>query len=149
QPQKFIPGKEVVEYTTDPFTGATIKNISQGAEELAPMSNIPIIKSEEIKRSFGSRLKNAWADYDRGLADKAAYFGYRDASEAAALATNPQLTNQFKEAKETFGLLAPIQEFSEKRAKQLQQSPIGGLLDTTAGVAGGATALATGDVTGG
>jgi hypothetical protein len=98
-------------------------------------SNIPLSLSEQIKRGFRKKAGN-WMDPEAGAAAKKAYLGYMDETERAANAANPELGQLFKNDKETFKLLAPIKEAAEKRAATLNQSPIGGLLDTTAGIGG-------------
>ena len=84
--------------------------------------------AEKTKRGFNKVAKN-WQDPEQGQAGKIAYRAYRDAVEDAAQAADPALAGQFKEAKNTFGKLSPIADAAEKRTKQLNQNPIGGLLD--------------------
>lgn len=111
-------------------------------------SNIPISLAEQTKRGF-NRAAGNWVDLDAGQAGKTAYQAYRGEVENAAQNAAPELASQFKDAKETFGLLAPIQEASQRRASTLNQSPFGGLLDTatvgaTGATIGGPVGLATG-----
>lgn len=94
--------------------------------------------TEQEKRGWGAKLKNAWQDEAKGESDKAVYLSFRDEVERAAQEANPQLAEKFKEGKETFGLLTPIQEAASRRAAQQTQSPWGGFLDVVSGAGGAA-----------
>lgn len=106
------------------------------AEALPEQTTIPLSEAEKIKRGFGDKISN-WIDPESGAANKNAYLGYRDEVEKQALDLDPSLASKFKEGKQTFGLLAPIKEAAERRTAQLNQSPIGGLLDTGSTIATG------------
>ncbi len=84
---------------------------------------------EAWKRGFGKNTN--WNDPEKALARKDAYRVLRDSVEGAA-SGNPETAEAFKDAKNTYGLMAPIREASEKRALQLQQHPIVGLNDLAA-----------------
>lgn len=102
---------------------------------------IPISKMENTKRNFGEKISN-WENRQASDANKTAYLSARDETERAALEANPSLGKEFIQDKKMFGITAPIEQASKKRAAQLNQSPIGGLLDTaTGGVVGGALGL--------
>jgi hypothetical protein len=83
-------------------------------------------------------------DPEKGQAGKAAYGAYKSAVEDVAQ-SQPVLADKFTLAKQTYGMLEPVIDAAEKRALQLQQSPIGGLLDTTSMIGG----QMAGDITGG
>lgn len=107
-----------------------INNIIQTGE-----SNIPVSLAEQTKRGFNKMAGN-WMDPEKGQAGKAAYRAYMGEVENVANNASPEIGKLFKESKEKYKLLAPIQEAAEKRAGQLNQSPIGGLLDTASAGAG-------------
>jgi hypothetical protein len=98
-------------------------------------SNIPISQAEQAKRGFGAKIKN-WLDPESGAANKEAYHAYKGEVEKKALAADPEMAGKFMDAKQTYGLLAPIEEAASKRAATLAQSPIGGLGDTAAAAMG-------------
>lgn len=99
-------------------------------------SRVPLSVAEKTKRGFGDKISN-WLDHEAGAANKNAYLGYRDEVEKQALALDKSLASKFKEGKQTFGLLSPIKQAAERRTAQLNQSPIGGLLDTASTLASG------------
>lgn len=89
---------------------------------------------EQWKRAFG---KVNWANEDVAVARKSAYRGLMDLGEEAAKNADKKLAEKFLNEKKTFGLLAPVLEASERRAAQLNQSPVGGLLDVATSTAAG------------
>lgn len=94
---------------------------------------------ESIKRGYGRKAGN-WGDPEAGQVGKELYGLHRQAVEDAATAADPSIANAFKEGKESYGLLAPIEEAAERRALTTQQSPHGGLLDMATAGAGMAAA---------
>lgn len=105
-------------------------------------SSVPISTAEKTKRGF-NKISGNWMDPEVGQAGKETYLRYRDAVENAANAADPELATLFKEGKETFGLLKPIEEAAQRRSFQLNQSPFGQLGDMVAagtGMAGGGPA---------
>lgn len=105
------------------------------------VTSIPISAAEKTKRGF-NKIAGNWMDQEASAGGKAAYRTYRDAVETAATDFNPELGGAFKEAKTTYGLLAPIQEAASRRANTLSQSPLGGLGDTAAAAVGGGPLVA-------
>ncbi len=102
-------------------------------------SEIPISKSEQIKSAFDRNAKWESATNAAGAAaNRITANAYRQAAEEAALKIDPDLADKFMADKDIYSKLSPVQEASEKRAMQLQQSPHGGLLDMAALGAGGA-----------
>lgn len=93
----------------------------------------PLSQIEKYKRSYGDA---DWTDPEKAMAQKGAYRTLMETVENKATAASPELAGDFKNAKESYGLLAPIEEASQKRAIQLNQSPVGGLLDMASMVAG-------------
>jgi hypothetical protein len=123
-----IPGNEPI-----------VKQLITEAENL--MNNypptLPISQAEAAKRAYQGRT-----NYNSPVADqkatKHAAQAFREAGEDAATQVNPELSKQFKEAKDTYGMLTPVEDAAAKRASQLNQSPFGGLLDVAALGGGGA-----------
>lgn len=105
---------------------------------------IPVSLAEQTKRGFNQQSKLNWSNPNQGQAQKEAYRSYKGEVETAAETVDPTIANQFKEAKDTYGLLKPIQEAAERRAIQQNQNPIGGFNDMTTA---GAGAIAGGPVT--
>lgn len=104
--------------------------------------NFGVLDAEKIKRGYNRKAGN-WADPEKGLVGKEMYRTYRGAVEDAAEAADPSTAALFKEGKESYGLLAPIEEAAARRAAVTSQSPPGGLLDiATAGTMGIPAALA-------
>lgn len=101
------------------------------------LNEIPLTLGEETKRGYRTAAGN-WLDPEAGQAGKQAYLAYMSEVEGAANKANPELAKQFENAKETYGLLAPIKEAAERRASTVQQSPLGGLGDLAAIGAGAA-----------
>lgn len=113
-----------------------IINVAEETGSLGlPGAPIPIGLAETTKRGWKKASGN-WLDPEAGQAAKTAYRAYMSEVEKAALEANPQLANTFMNEKEIYGLLSPIEEAAQRRVLTLNQSPIGGLLDTTATVAG-------------
>lgn len=112
-------------------------------------SKVPVSLAEQSKRNFQSRVN--WKNPD--LIDQQASAHVSDAFKSeveAAAKASPELAEQFVKSKKTFSVLDPIQEAAERRAAQVKQSPLGGLLDVGTAIGGGvasddpATGLAAG-----
>lgn len=101
-------------------------------------SEVKLSAAENTKRGYNTSSR-MW-DNPKGSAgkqaDKIAYRAFKDAVEESAGAANPQMAAVFKEGKSDFGLLNPVVDAAEKRAKQLNQMPWGGLLDTASVLTG-------------
>jgi hypothetical protein len=95
-------------------------------------------EAEKIKRGYNRKAGN-WADPEKGQVGKEMYQTFRNEVEGAAQNANPELAQMFKEGKESYGLLRPIEEAAERRASTTAQSPAGGLLDVASAAAGVAT----------
>jgi hypothetical protein len=111
-----------------------LDNVAKAAKAKGAPS-VPVSEAEQIKRGYNRKAGN-WMDPEKGQAGKEMYQTYRRAVEDAATAADPALAGKFKDAKDTYGLLAPIQEAAERRGLTTQQSPLGGLLDISTGGAG-------------
>jgi hypothetical protein len=95
-------------------------------------------EAEAVKRGYNRKAGN-WADPEKSMAGKEAYQVWRSGVENAAKNADPATAKLFEEGKKTYGLLRPIEEAAERRAATTAQSPPGGFLDVTAGLAGGAS----------
>lgn len=131
--------KKIVELSKNSSKGAEVKKIQSIIDDIIATgeSKIPISLAEETKRGFRKQSGN-WLDPEQGAAAKKAYLGYRDEAERAAKEASPELADIFKKEKETYGLVAPIEEAASRRAEQLKQQPWAGLLDTAGFGVGGA-----------
>lgn len=99
-------------------------------------AEVPILEAETIKRGYNRKAGN-WMDPDKSMTGKEMYRAYRKAVEKVA-ESNPKLAKMFKDAKKSYGLLAPIEESAARRAATTQQSPAGGFLDVTSAIGGAA-----------
>ncbi len=123
--------QEAAALSQNPSKADVVRKLKTIMEDVAAgPDQIPLQLAEETKRGFQA-LSN-FADPTGTMATKAAGRTYREGVEEAALAADPSIQQQFLQAKESYGLLAPIQEAAQKRALQQQQAPVGGLLDVGA-----------------
>jgi hypothetical protein len=124
----------------DESKAGVVKKLEAIAERLSSTpQHRPISEVERVKRGYQSQSK--YGNYAKPLtteANKTAANVYRGAVEDVATAADPSLAGNFKEAKDTYGLIAPIEEAAARRAQQLNQHPMGGLLDVAAAGAGAA-----------
>lgn len=108
-------------------TPANVENLDSTVEGFTPSL------AENTKRGYQS-LAN-YADPEKTQAVKAAADVFKGSVEDAAQKAGPEIAENFATGKKDWGLLAPVEQAASGRATQLNQSPIGGLLDTaTAGV---------------
>jgi hypothetical protein len=131
--------QKVAELKSVPGNDSIISKIQNEIENLAGrgQSEIPVSQGELAKRNYADSVNYFSPQADQ----KAAYHAagaFRGEVERAAEAADPKIASTFKTAKDTYGLLAPVEEASAKRANQLEQHPFGGLGDMmAAGVSGG------------
>jgi len=130
--------KKIASLRKDPSQAGLVKKLGGIIDDIIETgeSAVPLSQAEQTKRGFRKAAGN-WMDPDAGQAGKQAYLSYMDEVEGAASAADPALAKQFTEAKDTYGLLAPIQEAAERRAMTTSQSPVGGLLDMATTTAAG------------
>lgn len=102
---------------------------ARGSSELTPLM------AETEKRGW-NKSANMWTNAGEKDELKSMYGAYKDAAEKSLGEVSPEVAHAFKKNKEMYGLLNPIEQAASKRASQLNQSPFGGLLDTTAGLYG-------------
>ncbi len=109
---------------------------------------IPIGEAENIKRSFQSKVNWNSPDPDKisNNANTSVSDTYRQAVEDSATKANPEVAADFKADKENYRILSPVAKGSKARADQLNQSPHGGLLDTSAAATGALLGHAPGAV---
>ncbi len=130
--------QKAAEVAQDPSRADVARKLQTIVNDIYMSGNslVTASKAEATKRGFNKVARN-WLDPQQGEAGKIAYRAYRDAVEEAA--EEAGVSNTFKQAKEMFGTLAPIEAAASRRALQLNQSPAGGLLDmASAGVGAGA-----------
>lgn len=133
---------EIAKYALDPSKSAVRSQLQNIREEVINSwvegggKNISPVAAEETKRGFQSIARKAYGDPDRQIATKSAGSIYRQAVEDTASELDPVLAKNFTDAKETFGLLDPVQEAAERRANVMQQSPGGGFGDVASAAAG-------------
>ena len=111
-----------------------LDKIKEDIAESIGSGPVSLSQLESQKRSFGNVN---WMNPDQALAKKQTYRALMDLVEQKATEANPAAAEKFINAKDTYKLLAPIQEAAEKRSLQLNQSPWGGLLDIGSAGAGG------------
>lgn len=131
-------GLKAQELAKDPSQAGIVKKINSIIDDITVTGQpeISLQMGEQTKRGFRKAAGN-WMDPEAGQAGKEAYLSYMNAVESAAEKQSPELAKKFMEGKQTYGLLAPIEEAATKRAATLKQSPFGGLLDVAALGGGG------------
>jgi len=98
-------------------------------------SNISMQLGEQTKRGFNKQANN-WMDPEKGEAGKAAYRAYKNEVEGAAIKADPTLAEKFMAGKKDYGMLAPIEEATERAAARQNQWQPGGLYDMLGGITG-------------
>ena len=112
----------------DPAQSQVVKQLEGIQADIASGKTMPsLAQTETSKRGFQSMVN--YANPEGNAAKAAAADVYRTAGETAAQKADPELAQQFMDAKKMYGQLSPVAEAGEKRAFQVQQSPTGGLGD--------------------
>lgn len=132
---------KIAELSKDPSQAGTVRKLKGIVNDIIETgeSNIPLSQSETTKRGFNKMAGN-WMDPEVGQAGKQGYGAYMRETERAAEAADPALAKLFKEGKQTSGLLAPIEEASERaamRANQAQPMNLSDLASIGVGSVGG------------
>lgn len=123
-----IPGNErLVRQLTDEIDNLVARG----------QSNLPVSLAEESKRVYQGNVNYASPEIDKKASTHMAR-AFRDEVERVAENADPALANTFRDAKRSYGMLAPVEEAATRRAAVLDQSPLGGLGDMVAGGVGGA-----------
>lgn len=101
----------------DPSNADVIKRLQGeiGNLQATEKQEFGIADAENIKRGYNRKAGN-WMDPESQVAGKETYGVWQQAVEDAATNADPQLANQFTKAKESYGILAPIQEAAQRRA---------------------------------
>ena len=122
-----------------PGNDRLINQLQNEADNLVArgQSELPIGVAEQAKRNFQRQVNWNSPAFEQDAATTVSR-AFKDEVEKKALAASPELGKEFKESKDLFSLLSPINVAAEKRAKTLNQSPFGGLLDMASTAAGGA-----------
>ena len=142
---------KIAELGSNPGEADVVKKLSSMKGDIiaSPGDSVSLTDAEAIKRSFGKNISN-WMDPEKASAAKTVYGAYKNAVEDSATAMNPDVANQFLQAKKDYGLIAPLKEATENTALKAQQSAFGGLGDTTdlvaASALGGGHGMATAGV---
>lgn len=133
--------KKIEALKLDPSQSGVVRKVQGLIDDIIETgrSSVPINEAEVTKRGF-NKIAGNWLDPEAGQAGKMVYGAYKNEVENAARKFSPEMADRFKESKKLYGLLAPINEAAERRASQLNQSPIGGLLDVASAGIGGAPA---------
>jgi hypothetical protein len=117
----------------------TIAQLEKSIENLVGRgkSEMPISLAEQSKKNYARSV-----NYASPVADQDAAFhnasAFRNEVERSAEAADPAVSKSFESAKDTYGLLAPIEKAAYRRGIQQGQHPYGGLGDMVAAGVGGA-----------
>ena len=139
---------KIAELGSNPGEADVVKKLSSMKEDIiaSPGDSVSLTDAEAIKRSFGKNISN-WMDPEKASAAKTVYGAYKNAVEDSATQMNPEVANQFLQAKKDYGLIAPLKDATENTALKSQQSPFGGFSDTadlvSASTLGGGNGVAT------
>lgn len=133
-PQKILNkiDDKIAELVQDPSQASVVRQLNGYKEDIINAwsqgegGNILPSAAEKTKRGYQSIARKAYGDPDRQLATKATGSIYRQSVEDAAEELSPDLAAKFNTAKETYGMLSPVEEAAERRALVVNQSPIGG-----------------------
>lgn len=135
--------EKIQELSKDESQVDLVKKLESNLDDILGVADrtsaeLPFAQSEKVRAGFDKAAKwDSNSDAPTREAKKILAGAYREAGEDAANAVSPELGGKFKQEKTLQRMLIPVAESAEKRALQLQQSPHGGLLDITAGGAGG------------
>lgn len=139
--------KKILELAEVPGNERLISQLRNEASNLVErgQSTLPLSIAERAKRAYQGQTNYNSPKFEQEASSHLAS-AFKNEVEEKALAQNPELGKLFKESKDTYGLLEPIKNASERRANQLNQSPFGGFGDLAAGglgsVGGGPAAVA-------
>lgn len=140
---KSVLKEKISTLSKDPSQSDVVRMLKSELENLDVSTDLKgtnkftVKESEQIKRGFNRKAGN-WADPEKSQAGKEMYQTFRRATEDAAVAADPTTAKAFKEGKETYGILTPIQEAAERRSATTSQSPLGGLMDVSTAIGGAA-----------
>jgi len=136
---------EIMKLKDSSANADVVRQMEKALEDIsAGKQNLSLAEAEKLKRQYYEKVKN-WLDPTSAKANKNVARSLKNLVEERSNEINPELAEKFRDSKEAYGLVKPIQEASEKRAKQLSQSPVGGLLDVAALGSGAAASGMSGD----
>lgn len=130
-------GRKISELRGDPSQSNVVRQLQKEIDNIVETSSsrVPISEAEATKRGYQGKVN--WLTPDTNPANAAVSGVYKEAVEGTAKAADPNASKVFESAKDTYGLLAPIEEAAQKRANQLAQHPVGGFNDMASGIIGG------------
>ncbi len=130
--------KRIDKMKSDPAQSSVVRQLRNEIDNITETSSseVPISAAEKTKRGYQDKVN--WVTPDSNPSNAAVSNVYKNAVENTAEAADPQIADKFKTAKDTYGLLAPIEEAASRRASTLAQHPTGGLGDMVAAGVGGA-----------
>lgn len=129
---------EIAELSKKPSKASVVRQLKTLREDVDAGPSRYNLSDAEIEKRGYQQEANYDIDKVSQLAKKKIASAYQKNVEGIAEKMDPSAAAVFKEGKKEYGLLAPIQEAAAKRAQTLNQSPMGGLLDTAAAGVGGA-----------
>lgn len=129
--------RKIDELNKVPGNEAAIKKLNKVIENLYERgeSNLPLSSGEIAKRNYQGQVDWKASPNKRNALYKVAD-AFRQEVEDAATAADPALAEAFIKDKQLFSVLRPIKEAAERRATQLNQSPLGGIGDMMSAAAG-------------
>jgi hypothetical protein len=141
--------QKAAQLASDPSQAPVVRKLKTLINDIIETGNSKIKPSDaEITKRGYNKIARNWLDPEQGQAGKIAYLAYRDAVEQSAQIVDPSLAKEFIGAKKVYALMNPIVDAAERRAAQLNQQPMGGLLDVASAGAGGAVAGPIGVIAG-
>lgn len=113
--------QKIADMKGSPSQAATSKQIGSVAEDVAAgPEQYTLSQAEAEKRGFQGKVN--WNNPEGNASNAAASDVFKNAVEDNATKANPDLASDFQDAKDTYGLLSPITEATEKKAAQATQS---------------------------
>jgi len=145
----YVEKKKIVDQLTqridslnaDPATRPVARKLQKIVDDFQAKEvseTLSLSRAEANKRKFDRKAN--YLKPNTTEAQKEASAALRNEVEQVATAKDPAMAEKFKKEKDTYGLLKPVTDVAEHRAKTLQQSPYGGLLDVAAAGTGVLTA---------
>ncbi len=156
KPARYINGSNVDQWAglrgPEVTPAVEMTPISPKFEGVPGDSTIPIAQAEQNRIAWDKKARwDGVSDSDALAANKETANAYRQTNEDAITAAGGDDGAQgaaYKAAKTKQSMLIPVAEAAEKRASTLNQSPIGGLLDTSRSAAGAVVGHQIGGVPG-
>lgn len=129
---------KIDELGTDPAQAQVVKQLEGIKADVSAGPETPDLSQiQKTKQGFQSMVN--WANPEGNAAKSAASDVYKNAVIDNGAATDFNATKSLVDANKTYSQLAPVAEASGRRAATVNQSPMGGFLDSTAAAAGAMT----------